>query len=172
MSYGSSISHWKPWRWMRLDWIFKMRDIDINSNLDQLKISGTISKSAKFKNILPWNISQMITRTHNQHESIVTSFVIKKRNNSFWVWTKVNRNWDNNMIIISQWREGDCKTNKQVWLDTQQHHNRKDKFGPSLSPNCFLEVSALLDVTHCPKLQSCAISRKSSDGNLKKWQKP
>ena len=46
-----------------------MRDIDINSNLDQLKISGTISKSAKFKDILPWNISQMIMRTRNQHEN-------------------------------------------------------------------------------------------------------
>ena len=27
----------------------------------------------------------------------------------------------------------------------------------------FFEVSALLDVRHCPKLQSCAISRKATD---------
>ena len=32
----------------------------------------------------------------------------------------------------------------------------------------FFEVSALLDVRHCPKLQSCAISRKTNDVNLRK----
>ena len=40
------------------------------------------------------------------------------------------------------------------------------------SANFFSEVSALLDVRHCPKLQSCAISRKSNDATLKKWQNP
>ena len=35
----------------------------------------------------------------------------------------------------------------------------------------FLTVSALLDVKHCPKLQSCAISRKTNDAALRKWQK-
>ena len=34
----------------------------------------------------------------------------------------------------------------------------------------FLEVSDLLDVRHCTKLQSCAISRKINDGNLRKRQ--
>ena len=36
----------------------------------------------------------------------------------------------------------------------------------------FLEVSALLDVRYCPKLQSRAISRKTNNANLRKWQKP
>ena len=56
--------------------------------------------------------------------------------------------------------------------------NRKDHFGPDLcllGPNLdhtlFLEVSALLDIRHCPKLQSCAISRKANDANLRKWQR-
>ena len=35
----------------------------------------------------------------------------------------------------------------------------------------FLTVSALLDVKHCPKLQSCAISRKTKDAALRKRQK-
>ena len=35
----------------------------------------------------------------------------------------------------------------------------------------FFEVSALLDVRHCPKLQSCAISRKYNDITLRKLQK-
>ena len=30
--------------------------------------------------------------------------------------------------------------------------------------------SALLDVRHCPKLQSCAISRKTNDATLRKWK--
>ena len=33
----------------------------------------------------------------------------------------------------------------------------------------FFEVSALLDVRHCPKLQYCEISRKTNDANLTKW---
>ena len=36
----------------------------------------------------------------------------------------------------------------------------------------FFEVSALLDVRHCPKLLSCAISRKTNDATFRKWQKP
>ena len=34
------------------------------------------------------------------------------------------------------------------------------------------EVSALLDVRHCPKLQFCAISKKTNNATLRKWQKP
>ena len=37
--------------------------------------------------------------------------------------------------------------------------------GPNLGHISFLEASALLDVRHCPKLQSCAISRKTNDEN-------
>ena len=36
MSYGSSTSCWKPWRWVRFDLILAMRDIYINSNLNLL----------------------------------------------------------------------------------------------------------------------------------------
>ena len=43
---------------------------------------------------------------------------------------------------------------------------------PNLGHRFFFEVSALLDVRHCSKLQSCTISRKSNDANLRKWQKP
>ena len=35
----------------------------------------------------------------------------------------------------------------------------------------FLEVSALLDARHCPKVQSCAIWRKTNDENLKNSKK-
>ena len=42
--------------------------------------------------------------------------------------------------------------------------------GPNLDHKNF-EVSALLDVRHCPKLQSYAISRETNDANLRKWEK-
>ena len=35
----------------------------------------------------------------------------------------------------------------------------------------FFEVLALLDVRYCPKLQSGALSRKTNDVTLRKWQK-
>ena len=52
--------------------------------------------------------------------------------------------------------------------------NRIEKIisAPILTTKNVLEVLALLDVRHCPKLQSCAISRKSNDATLRKWQKP
>ena len=62
MNYGSSRSSWKPWRWVRLDLILSIRDAHINSNLTPLK-KFTSSRSPEFKDILPWNISQMITKT-------------------------------------------------------------------------------------------------------------
>ena len=40
-----------------------------------------------------------------------------------------------------------------------------------LATKYFLEVSALLDIRHYPKLQSCAISRKYNNATLRKWQK-
>ena len=41
---------------------------------------------------------------------------------------------------------------------------------PNLGHKVFLEISALLNVRRCPKLQSCAISRKTNYVNLGKWQ--
>ena len=35
----------------------------------------------------------------------------------------------------------------------------------------FLKFSALLDVRHFPKMQSCTRSKKKKDGDLRKWQK-
>ena len=44
-------------------------------------------------------------------------------------------------------------------------------FGPNLVPKIFLRVLLLLDVINCCKLSLYAISRKTNDPNLKKWQK-
>ena len=61
MNYDNSKSCWKPWRWVRLDLIPTMRDIYINSNLNPLTKFTSSSRSTEFKDIHPWDISQMIT---------------------------------------------------------------------------------------------------------------
>ena len=49
----------------------------------------------------------------------------------------------------------------------------RSQFGPQFFFLFFLffEVSFLLDVRHCPKLQSCVISRKVNDTIMRKWRK-
>ena len=60
LSYGSSRSCRKPWRWVRFQLILTMRDIYINSNLNPLIKFTSSSRSTEFKDILPLNTSQMI----------------------------------------------------------------------------------------------------------------
>ena len=113
MSYGSSTSCWKPWGWVRFDLILPMRDIYINSNLNPLTKFISSSTSTEFNNIFPLNISEMITKTILISRTIVISYAMKW-GILFWVYWKVNGNWDNNMIRISQWRESHCRTNTSV----------------------------------------------------------
>ena len=55
-----------------------MRDIYINSNLNPLpKFTGS-SRSTEFKDILPWNISEMITKTVPISARIVISYLMKQ----------------------------------------------------------------------------------------------
>ena len=106
MSYGSSTSSQKPWRWERLDLTFSMWYIYINSKLNPLTKFSSSSRSTKF----PWNISQMIMKTIPISMGIVISYVMKFGIPS-GIWWKVNRNWDHNMNRIFQWRESDWRTN-------------------------------------------------------------
>ena len=55
---------------VRLDLIFTMRDTYINSNLNPLIKFPSSSRSTEFKDILPWNISQMINpnQCENSHK--------------------------------------------------------------------------------------------------------
>ena len=111
--YGSSTSSWKPWRWVRLDLVFSMGDIYINSNLNSLTKFSSRSRSTKLKDILPWNISQIITKTTPISTRIVISYAMKQ-GIPLWIWMKFNGNWDSNMIRIYQWRESHCRTNTSV----------------------------------------------------------
>ena len=90
-----------------------MRDIYINSNINPLAKFTSSSRSTEFKDILSWNISQMVVKTIPISTRIVISCAMKQ-NIPLWIWWKVNGNWDNNMIKISQWRESHCKTSTSI----------------------------------------------------------
>ena len=63
VNYDSSTSCWKPRRWVRFDLILTMSDMYINANVNPLTKLTSSSKSTEFIDIIPWNISQMITKT-------------------------------------------------------------------------------------------------------------
>ena len=86
--------------WVRLDLILSMRDTYINSNLNPLTKFTSSSRSTKFKDILPWNISQVITKAIPISTRIVISYAMKW-SILLWSWWKVSGNWDSNMIRIS-----------------------------------------------------------------------
>ena len=48
---------------MGLDLIFTMRDLYINADLNPLTKCTSSSRSTDFKDILPWDISHMISKT-------------------------------------------------------------------------------------------------------------
>ena len=120
MNYDSSTSSWKPWRWMRLDLIFSMWHIYINFILNPLTSSN---RSTKFKDILPWNISQMITKTILISTRIVICYVMKW-GILLWIWWKVNRNWDNTWSECPRWRKSHCRRNTSV------RRNKSKRAGP------------------------------------------
>ena len=90
MNYCSSRSSWKPWWWVRLDLIFPMRYIYINSNLNTEFTKS--SRSTKFKLVLPRNVSQIITKNVSISTRIVISYAIK-RDIPLRIWWKVIGNW-------------------------------------------------------------------------------
>ena len=63
---------------MKLDLILLMRDIYIISNQNPLTKFTSSSKSTEFKDILPWNISQMIIKTTPISTIIVMSYEMKQ----------------------------------------------------------------------------------------------
>ena len=111
-NYGSNTSSWKPWRWVRLELILSIRNIHINTNLNPLIKFTSSSRSTTFIDILLWNISQMIMKTV-PISTLVIGYVMKQ-GIPLWIWWKVNRNWDNNMLGISQWRESHGRTHTSV----------------------------------------------------------
>ena len=113
INYCSRTSNWKPWRWVRLHLMFSMRDIYINSNLNPLTKLTSSSRSSELKDILPWNVSQMITKTIPINMRLVISYAMK-RGILLWIWWKLNGNWENDKIGIHQWRESHSRANISV----------------------------------------------------------
>ena len=101
MRCNSSTKSWKPWRCMRCNIIFTVRDIYINFNLVPLTWS---SRSTKFDDKFPWNISQMIIKTIQINSRIVISCAMKSG-------IKVKGNLGKN-IRICQLRGSDCRRSK------------------------------------------------------------
>ena len=108
-SYGRSTSSWKPRRWVSICLMFTMRDIYTNSDPNSFP-KFTSTRSTEFKDIFPWNISQITMKTIPVSTRIVISYTMK-RGTTFWLWRKVNENWDNNMIRISQWIQSQSRAN-------------------------------------------------------------
>ena len=76
MSYDSNTSSWKRPRWVRLDLMFTLKDIHINSNLDPSN-----RRSTKFKGIFPkvslkW--SQKPSQPAEEYENPCVIFIIWK----------------------------------------------------------------------------------------------
>ena len=63
--------------------------------------------------IFPWYISKMIKKIVIVSTRIVISYAMKQ-GIPMSIWWKVNGNWDNKMIRISQCRESHCRTNSSV----------------------------------------------------------
>ena len=61
-----------------LDLKFSMRDIYINSNANPLTKLISSSRSIELKDILPWNVSQMIRKTIPIITRIVISYAMKQ----------------------------------------------------------------------------------------------
>ena len=113
MNCDSWTNSWKPWKWMRLDLILTMRDIYSNSNLNPQTKFTSNSKSSQFKDILLWNISQIVMKTILISTRIVISYSMKQ-GTLLWILWKVNENGGNNMIRISQWSESQSRANANV----------------------------------------------------------
>ena len=91
------------------------------SNLNPITKFTSSSRSTEFKDILLWNISRMVKKTVPISARIVISYAMK-RGIALWVWRKVNGNWDNNMIRISQWRESHCR---QILASEERHKSKR-----------------------------------------------
>ena len=141
MNYGSGTGSWKPWKLVRLDLILPMRVIYINSNLNPLAKFFTSRRSFEFIDILLWNISQVVTKTIPISTRIVISNVMKQ-GILFWVYWKVNGNWNKNMIRISQWRESHSRINTSVRKKEIQKSRtvRITVWGPSRKANHLSKV--------------------------------
>ena len=116
MSYNSSTSSWKPWRWLRFYLILTMRDDKGYMHQFQPRVTCKVLKQqqrTESKYILLWNFLQLIMKTIPISTIIIESCEMKKMI-PHWVQRNVNGNWGNNPIRISLRRESHCRTNTRI----------------------------------------------------------
>ena len=83
-------------------------------------------------------------------------------------------NWMLDIIASYHCMQLQGKLMNKTWENKKKPSFRPnfDPFGPNLGPkNFFSWILPLLDVRHCCKLSLYAISRKTNEPNLRKWQK-
>ena len=101
--------------------------IYLNYNLNPLNTFSSSSRSTVFKDILPWNMSQMITKSVPISTRIVISNAMK------WgiplcIWWKVNGNWDNGgKAIVEQIASWERNKSKRAGLWESQSGIRVEK---------------------------------------------
>ena len=82
----------------------------------------------------------------------------------FWIWHKVNGNWDNNMRI-SQWRESHCRINTSIRRKIEVQKSRtmrvivRDPSSKLSSPACICDMNHEKTIWNSRNSQSCK-SRK------------
>ena len=103
MNYGSNTSSWKPWRWMRLDLIFSMWYIYINSNLSPLTKFTSSSRSTKFKDILPWGIIFLETEEGYKIWRDINLLFQNWQNEFDNIWPEHSKVWKAFILMGSFW---------------------------------------------------------------------
>ena len=127
--------------------------IYINYNLNPLTKFTSSNRSTEFKDIFPWNMSQMITKIIPISTRIVISNEVEW-GILFWVWWKVNGNWDDNMIRTSQWRESHGTIVEQILASEDRNKSKRAETVRVTVRNLSREVNHLNEVIRNGKIYS------------------
>ena len=103
-SYGSSTSSWKPWRWVKLDLIFRMRGY---THQFQTGPTHKTQYKQQKRQAKRYSSTEHLSNDHNdrpnQHEN--SHKLYDEKGIAFPDWSGVNENRDNKMIRTAQRRE-------------------------------------------------------------------
>ena len=105
MSCGSIRTSWELWKWIRLDLVFKMRYLQISSNLDAITKFRVSSKVSCLK-ISFHGISLKVVdhEDHlNRHE--YSENLCHKKEHPLWAWRILNGNRDQGGQILEKYRK-------------------------------------------------------------------
>ena len=118
LSYGSNTSSLKPWR-MKLDLILMMVHTSVPKWTNLLTLFESSSRNIQFKDIFPWNISEVITK-NIQISTIMIKSCAMKRKTPFCIWRKVKT------IAWSKFANGGKATEKLIpW--SEEINKKKQK---------------------------------------------